>query len=113
MGVMKADRGDFVTKESVPMKVGGIIAGITESHAVTKKCTKDLIDAIAASGATCVDVPQYSALEVEHILANFEIIGIGRLRFDRGETVMNNQEVAYLRMVSGAVGQPLLDACVH
>lgn len=113
MGVMKADRGDFVTKEPVPMEVGGIIAGITESHAVTKKCTKDLIDAIAASGATCVDVPQYSALEVEHILANFEIIGIGRLRFDRGETVMNNQEVAYLRMVSGAVGQPLLDACVH
>jgi len=113
MGVMKTDGGDFITKDPVPMKVGGFVAGITESHAVTKKCTKDLTDAIAGSGATCVDVPQYSALEVEHILANFEIIGIGRLRFDRGETVMNNQEVAYLRMVSGAVGQPLLDACVH
>lgn len=113
MGLVKNDEGDLISKDPVLMKVGGIIAGITGSHAVPRQCTKDLISAITNTGATIVDVPQYSALEVEHILANFEIIGIGRLRFDRGETVMNNQEVAYLRMVSGAVGQPLLDACVN
>jgi len=113
MGLVKNDAGDLIIKDPTLMKVGGFVAGITESHAVPRQCTKDLIGAIENTGATIVDVPQYSPLEVEHILANFEIIGIGRLRFDRGETVMNNQEVAYLRMVSGAVGQPLLDACVN
>jgi hypothetical protein len=65
------------------------------------------------SNAQVVDVPQYSAIEVDHILANFEIIGIGRLRFDRGETVMDKHEVAFLRMISGGLGQSLLDACVQ
>ena len=116
MGIEKTDDGQFgkfTTKEPVCMKRGGIVAGITESHAVARHFTSDLISAVTEAGANVVDVPQYSPLEVEHILANFEIIGIGRLRFDRGETVMNKQEVAYLRMVSGGVGQQLLDACFH
>ena len=113
MGVEKADDGSYFAKEPMPMKRGGIVAGVTESHAVARQFTLDLTQVVTESGATVVDVPQYSTLEVDHILANFEIEGIGRLRFDRGATVMDKQEVAYLRMVSGCVGQPLLDACCH
>jgi small subunit ribosomal protein S29 len=41
-----------------------------------------------------------------------EAIGIGRLRFDRGDTVMNKNEMGFLRMISGGVGQKLLDNCI-
>lgn len=112
MGVERNDDGEIDIKEPVLMKRGGIVAGVTESHAVARKFTSGLTDAMTDAGVNVVDVPQYSPLEVEHILSHFEIIGIGRLRFDRGETVMNKQEVAYLRMVSGGWGQSLLDACV-
>ncbi len=114
IGVEKSEDGQFtIAKEPKLMKRGGIITGITESHAVARNFTAGLTNAVIEAGVNVVDVPQYSPLEVEHILSNFEIIGVGRLRFDRGETVMNKQEVAYLRMVSGGVGQPLLDACLH
>ena len=113
MGVFKTDDGTINIKEPVPMKNGGVVAGMSESHAIAKQITNDLVCAAESNGAVVVEVPHYSKIEVDHILANFEIIGIGRLRFDRGETVMNEQEVAYLRMVSGGLGQPLLDACVH
>jgi len=101
---------------------GGIVVGITKSRAVANRFTQNLSTLAhkAASSSqkddacplTVVEVPRYSTLEVDHIVANLEITGIGRLRFDRGDTVMNEQEVAYLRMVSGAVGQNLLDACI-
>jgi hypothetical protein len=113
MGIEKTDDGKFISKEPTSMKRGGIVVGITESHAVARHFTADLTKAVTESGANIIEVPQYSPLEVDHVLANFEIIGLGRLRFDRGATVMNKQEVAYLRMVSGGVGQSLLDACVH
>ena len=96
----------------MPMKRGGIVVAITESHAIKRRYTNALTDAMKMTNVTIVDVPPFSPLEVEHILANFEITGIGRLRFDRGETIMNEQEVAYLRMVSGGYGQSLLDACI-
>jgi len=112
MGVQKSDKDSFDAVQSVPMKLGGIVAGITESHAIKQIFTNALTDAMNEAGVKIVDVPPFSHLEVEHILANFEIAGIGRLRFDRGETVMNKQEVAYLRMVSGGYGQSLLDASI-
>jgi small subunit ribosomal protein S29 len=74
--------------------------------------TDGLIKAVSTNGVDVVDVPTYSPLEVDHILSNFEVTGIGRLRFDRGETVMDNQEVAFLRILSCGVGQKLLDACI-
>lgn len=113
IGVVKTDDQQFLTVEPKPIKHGGMVVGITESHAVARHFTTGLIGAVKESGVKVVDVPQYSAVEVEHVLANFEIIGIGRLRFDRGETVMDQNEVAYLRMVSGGLGQSLLDACVQ
>lgn len=103
------------------IKRGGIVVGTTESHAVARKFT----DALGASAVLAqeeagenesplvvVDVPRYSKLESEHMISNMECIGIGRLRFDRGETVMNKNEMGYLRMVSGSVGQSLMDECV-
>jgi small subunit ribosomal protein S29 len=113
MGVTKSDNHVFSTIEPKSINYGGIVVGITESHAVAKRFTKDLTVTMKESGAKVVEVPQYSAIEVDHILANFEITGIGRLRFDRGETVMDKNEVAFLRMVSGGIGQSLLDACVQ
>lgn len=112
-GVEKSPDGEVVTSQLLPMKRTTVIAGVTESHAVPKQITESLTDKMIEVGVTSVAVPQYSPIEVEHILANFEITGIGRLRFDRGETVMNSQEVSYLRMISGGVGQNLLDACIQ
>jgi hypothetical protein len=116
------DDGGEITEPKVPVaiKKGGIIVAVTESRAVARKYT-DALSASAIQAASMkvmdcplfvVDVPRFSALECEHILSNYELIGIGRLRFDRGDTVMNEQEVSYLRMVSGSVGQNLLDACI-
>lgn len=106
--------------DEASIKRGGVVIGVTESRAVGRNVTDPLLGvAIVESEKqseecplTVVTVPRYSNVEVEHILSNLESIGIGRLRFDRGSTVMDDQEVAYLRMISGAVGQNLLDACI-
>ena len=112
MGVEKSDDGIIRTKRAIPMKRGGIVVGITESHAVAKKFTTALTEAMESSGAQIIHVTQYSPLEVDHIIANFEVTGVGCLRFDQGSTIMNSQEVAYLRMVCGGIGQNLIDACI-
>lgn len=117
MGISTSDEQSSPT---AVIKRGGIVVGTTESHAVSRKFT----DALSASAlkaqeeesSDCplvvVDVPRYSRQESEHVISNMEAIGIGRLRFDRGDTVMNKNEMGYLRMVSGSVGQKLLDECV-
>mmetsp|Transcript_1260 Transcript_1260/g.1184 ORF Transcript_1260/g.1184 Transcript_1260/m.1184 type:complete len:129 (-) Transcript_1260:87-473(-) len=127
MGVQKNENGKsftVTTENPTLMKRGSIIAAGTESRAVAGQFTAALEEALSSSSSSTtgthdgdcainvMEVPVFSPLEVEHILANFEVIGIGRLRFDRGETVLDDQEVAFLRMVSGGAGQNLLDACV-
>ncbi len=95
------------------MKRGGIIAAITHNRSVAKKATDGLIDRVSKDrDVFVVDIPRYSKLEVEHVLANYECIGFGKLRFDNGETINNEQEVEFLRMMSGAVGGKLLDAAI-
>jgi Mitochondrial ribosomal death-associated protein 3 len=101
---------------------GGVVVATTESHAVARKFTDALIqaaqqdsgsgDAATGTAITVIDIPRLSPLEVEHMLSHYEAIGIGKLRLDRGETVMNPQEVAYLRMVSGGEAQHLMNACM-
>ena len=59
-----------------------------------------------------VDVRRYSNVEVQHVHYNFEVTSIGRLRFDRGDTALNPEEVEYLRLVSGGCGQQLFDSCM-
>ena len=100
------------------MKWGSIIAATSESRAVNSKFTNSLTEAAYAQSKVeqhpvhVVDVRRFSSIEVQHVLYNFEVTGIGRLRFDRGDTALNPDEVAYLRMISGGLGQPLLDACM-
>lgn len=99
------------------MKRGGIVVGVTDSRAVPRRVTDGLTAYAESRSAsdeslTVVEVPHFSDLEVDHILANYEAIGLGNLRLDRGDTLMDEQEVAYLKMVSGSIGQKLLDAAV-
>ena len=87
------------------------------SHAVPRHITEGLtasatLHSDSDDSLTVVEVPRFSDLEVDHVLANFEATGIGNLRLDRGDTVMDKQEVGYLKMISGSVGQKLLDAAV-
>ena len=119
LGLEKAEnrKGLCRTVDAKPIQRGAIVVGTTESHSVARRFTDAISDAMEAeekggNGVKVVNVLPYSPVEVEHIVANFEIIGVGRLRFDRGNTVMDGQEVAYLRMVSGGVGQNLLDSCI-
>jgi hypothetical protein len=108
------------TKDPVPIKRGGVIVGVSENRAVARRFTDGLTASATKASKDIeskfpmhvVTVPRYSILEVEHILSNFDTIGVGRLRFDRGDTVIDEQEVSYLRMVSGSNGQLLLDACI-
>lgn len=107
--------------ENVPaptmIKRGGLIAGFTESHCVRRKVTDALVTYAKSQEKTdeslmVVEVPRFSSLEADHVLANFETIGVGAMRFDQGETQMNKPEMAYLKMVSGSIGQKLLDVAV-
>jgi small subunit ribosomal protein S29 len=94
-------------------KRGGIIVATTESAAIARKYTDPLVScAKKDSEIHTVEVPRLSHLEVEHNLANFECIGLGNLRLDQGATVMNPQEVAYLRSVSACEPLALFNACI-
>lgn len=100
-----------------PMKWGSMIVGMSESRAVRQAFTQALtesahLQARNDSSFHVVDLQRFNDVEVQHILYNFECTGIGRLRFDRGYTTLNPEEVEYLRLVSGGLGQPLLDACM-
>lgn len=121
MGLSLEDDEDIPLVTPSPIKRGGIVVGITESCAVPRKVT-DALNAYAQRSAAddkssiplhVCEVPRFSELEVDHVLANFESIGIGNLRCDRGETVLNKEGVAYVRTVSGGVGQKLLDVCCY
>ena len=117
-----------VDSENAMMKWGSIIVGTSESRAVRRLFTRSLEDcarALSSRGGDVdnatsrlrhpvhlVDVRRYSNVEVQHVLYNFEVTGIGRLRFDRGDTALNPEEVEYLRLVSGGCGQQLLDSCI-
>lgn len=99
--------------EPVLMARGGILVATTESHAVPKNITESLVLlAKHQKDIHIVDVPRLSPIEVEHMLSNYECIGIGKLRSDRGATVMSEKEVGFLRVVSGSVAQKLMDAAM-
>jgi len=117
MGLYPEDAGnDFNDEHAVEssealMKWGSIIVGTSESRAVRRSFTQSLTDSAHDSkSVNVVDVRRFTNAEVQHILYNFEITGIGRLRFDRGHTALNPEEVEYLRLVSGGMGQRLMDA---
>lgn len=113
------DDEDIPLKTPVAPKRGGIVVGVSESCAIARKVT-DSLSAHARRSAmvsdatvpiSVIEVPRFSEVEVDHIVANFECIGIGHLRCDQGGAVMNKEGVNYLKTVSGKVGQELLDVC--
>ena len=100
-------------KKSATMEWGSIVVATSESRAVRRSFTRSLAEAAASSpGVHVVDVGRFDGTEVRHALYNFEVTGIGRLRFDRGDTTLNPEEIEYLRLVSGGKGQQLMDACI-
>lgn len=105
-----------------PIKQGGVVVATTKNHAIKRHLAANTLASARrnellskptdANPAFAIDVPRWSKLEVDHVLSNYELIGIGRLRFDRGDTVLNEQEVDNLRRLSGSVPQALLDECI-
>ncbi len=90
-----------------------IVVSTTESHAVAGAITTKLTNSAQRSqSVNVVEVPRFSSLEADHVLANFEATGVGKLRLDRGDTLMNPQEMEYLKMASGSIGQKLLDVSI-
>lgn len=124
MSLSTRSDGEIENKPSQLMKRGAIIVSTTESHAIPRKVTAGLtecatrqsqmetVSADAPSLMHIVEIPRFCDVEAEHIIANFEAIGLGKLRLDRGDTIMNEQEVAFLKMSSGCIGQELLDLSV-
>mmetsp|Transcript_2436 Transcript_2436/g.2730 ORF Transcript_2436/g.2730 Transcript_2436/m.2730 type:complete len:253 (-) Transcript_2436:303-1061(-) len=94
-----------------------VIVGTTESHAIRRTVTDALTTCAEEKTKTapnflCVEIPRFTSVEVDHIIANYEATGVGKLRLDRGTTLMNAQEMAYLKMCSGSIGQRLLDVSI-
>lgn len=124
MGLYPTTTGNAISRDEATgssqamMQWGSIVAGVSESKAVRRTFTKSLTESAYALAESethpmhVVNIERYNSVEVQHILYNFEITGIGRLRFDRGNTTLNPEEVEYLRMVSGGTGQQLIDACM-
>lgn len=105
------DEEDAAAPNPTPIQRGGVVVATTESHAIPRKVTDAFIQ-MAKDRVKVVEIPRLSHLEVEHMLSHYEAVGIGKLRLDQGETVMNEQEVSYLKMVSGGEAQHLMNACM-
>lgn len=124
MGLYPSETGTEITDSvAVPsseamMKWGSMVVATSEGRAVKRSFTNTLTEAAQALAKDkdhpmhMVGVERFNNVEVQHILYNYEITGIGRLRFDRGNTALNSEEVDYLRLVSGGTGQQLMDACM-
>lgn len=90
-----------------------VVVSTSESHAIKQSITSLLTEcAERRTTVETIEVPPFSSLEADHVLANFEATGVGKLRLDRGDTLMNPQEMEYLKMVSGSIGQKLLDVSI-
>ena len=90
-----------------------VLVGTSESHAIHSDVNAKLTECAERRGTVdVIQVPRFSSLEADHVLANFEATGVGKLRLDRGDTLMNPQEMEYLKMVSGSIGQKLLDVSI-
>jgi hypothetical protein len=106
----ESDRATAATFEAAHTAV---VVGTSEAHAVSCGVTDQLTScALRRDSVELVEVPRFSSLEADHVLANFEATGVGKLRLDRGDTLMNPQEVEYLKMASGSIGQKLLDVSI-
>lgn len=102
----------FGTENSPMMCRGSVIASIDCTRPVRRDVTKNSVEQIVKEGAIHVDVTPYSHLELNHILSNYEAIGVGRLRVYGAEVVENETEVAFLRMKTGCIGTNVLNGII-
>ena len=104
---------DSSTSSTFETSRTAVLVGTSESNAVSRSITSKLTEsAERTDSVSVIEVPRFSSLEADHILANFEATGVGKLRLDRGDTLMNQQEMEYLKMASGSIGQKLLDVSI-
>ena len=98
------------TEKALGPKRGAILASMTYSCPLPIQVSKQLEeDMKARDHVEVVEVPHFTKIEMDHVLANYECIGVGKFRFDEGKTLTDEQEMAFLRMHSGGVGTKLLD----
>jgi small subunit ribosomal protein S29 len=90
-----------------------LITAPTHSRSISPKVTTQLSNEMANDdNVTVVNVPRYSDVEARAMIAHYESTGIGRLRFDRGDVLGDDQEVEYIKMVSGRRGDIFLRECL-
>merc|ERR1719410_975200 len=58
------------------------------------------------------EVPRFSLKEHHIMLAHYECIGLGKLRFDKGKVLGDVHEVHFLYMISAGIGRLLLNAVI-
>ena len=96
-----------------PLTQSRIVVSTTESRGVSRQNTMSLIEkASCIDNFSVVEVPRLSEEEVIATIANYECIGLGRLRLDQGKVLADDNEVAYLRAISASNPQDLMNACI-
>ena len=110
---MKSFASSSIDTSSPGPKRGAVVASISSTRPVSKEVTDQLVENMKQQPhVEMMEVSSFSKIEVDHVLANYECIGVGKLRFDEGKTISDEQEVAFLRMQSGCVGKKLLDGII-
>merc|ERR1712087_821449 len=68
-------------------KRGAILSAISQTRPIPSKVTKALTKRMQerSDSVHMVNVLPYSKIELEHVIANYECIGVGKLRFDEGK----------------------------
>lgn len=91
-----------------------IITSVSHSRPVSNERTKQLTETTIKTkkNVTVLEVPRYSKEEHEAIVAHYECVGLGKLRFDKGKVLNDCHEMNFLYMVSGGIGRHLLNACI-
>jgi len=102
----------FGENNSSLMKKGGIIAAIDKTRPVKRSATVAACEQLEAEGALEVSVGRYSHTEFDHILSHYERVGIGKLRIYGADVLENEEEIAFLRMLTGCIGSKLLNSII-
>lgn len=94
------------------MKRGGFIAAIDHTRPIRQAVTDRACSKLENEGLTNIEVGRYSHVEVDHMLSNYEKIGIGKLRIYGAEVIENEEEISLLRMKTGCVGLNVLNSII-
>lgn len=94
------------------MKRGGFIAAIDHTRPVKQSVTDAACKLLESEGVTNVEVGRYSHIEFDHMLSNYEMIGVGKLRIYGANVVENEEEISLLRMKTGCVGLNVLNGII-